>query len=87
MTIINGWQNETTAGSGVYNPEYVTVEDKDGEPKRILASNLINLGWIDSTTQEGIERWQQANPKLSGTKVGESYMIQFTDTDLSLIHI
>ena len=81
LTIINGWQNETTAGSGVYNPEYVTVEDKDGEPKRILASNLVNLGWIDSTTQEGIERWQRANPSVSGTKVGESYMIQFTDTD------
>ena len=81
LTIIDGWQNEKTAGSGVYNPEYVTVEDKDGEPKRILASNLVNLGWIKSTTQEGIERWQQANPRVSATKVGESYMIQFTDTD------
>lgn len=63
----------------MYNPEYVTVGDKNGEPKHILVSQLISDGWIDSTSKEGIAREQRANPELSATKYGQSYMIQFAD--------
>ena len=79
VTILVGYQDEKIPGSNVYNPEYVTVGDKNGEPKHILVSQLISDGWIDSTSKEGIAREQRANPELSATKYGQSYMIQFAD--------